>query len=190
MAKQTKSEAKRCKYLTALQQTGDMKKAASASGLRGKHTKRRIYERLKNTHTLADRPRSGRPRKYSATQFEAALHIIQHEHVDSKRLVGKLVAAGYLDPRSDVRTFMCRFKEWCQQQGISLTVGATKTTFTSKETDKPQRVKFCKDMLEVIKHQGLKGVMFEDEIALEESPHPKGKFLAHMLHPSSSCVHT
>jgi len=150
---------------------------ANKLAMTGRGYRARLVRHIEATGSLDDKPRSGRPPEYSVPAMEEALRLLKAHEDDlltMKDLHRLLVSKGILKERSTTKTFSQHFKSCVASLGHRLTVNSTSTLPFLRATDKPERVKYCKAMLAVLKYRPLEDFWFVDETTVEESPHPKG----------------
>lgn len=165
-----------CTYLTS---GGDLAAAQRASGLTDPHALQRLGKLVLETGGLADRPRSGRKRKYTADHCAAAqqeLVTSPQPYTSTAKLVGKLSSNGELPARAKPRPFVRRFKQHLATQHLKLVHGQRSRPFALNSHHERKREKWCLDNLEELStEEGLRARGFADETTVEESPHPKGE---------------
>jgi hypothetical protein len=172
----SKDELARAKYILAFLQTGSRAYAAKASGLSVK-AHGRIVKMFAQRGNAFDCKRPGRPVLYTEAIMEAAYEMLISQEEDlltGKQLQRMLCDEGVLQSSSDVDIFMKHLRQYVESQGHRLITNSTKTTFFLAISDVAARLKYCKEMLEELNSRPLSGLIFSDETALEESPHPKG----------------
>lgn len=125
-----------------------------------------------------DRPRSGRPLKYTAQLMESAIqHLVDHRGslLTTPKLVSQLRAAGLIHGKTDLHTFTAHLKAAVRKTGHFLNTRSTSTTFTLLESDWEARRTYALDMLRWLSKQPLEMLWFTDETQLQAAAHPKGK---------------
>lgn len=161
-------------------QTRDKKKAAAASGLTDRRTKQHIEERLLRDQTLADRPRSGRPRKYTDQVLKYAYQLLAEDDTqgyNAEELMQALCDASHLNEPGDTGQLLKQLKEYTKLQGHVLDTHATGDIFLITPARAKERARWCRDMLELIKSHPLENWWFEDETQISERYHHKGEAL-------------
>lgn len=158
---------------------GDLAAARKASGLKDPHTLQRLGQLVLDTGGLADRPRSGRKRKYTEDHFHAAQRELttgSAAYFSTDKLVSNLRSSGELPADAKPRPFRRQLKKHLGQQQLQLRYGQQSRGFTVNEQQAAKRKKWCQDHLgDLSREEGLRSWGFGDETTIEESPHPKGK---------------
>lgn len=180
----TESVRARAKYVATFMQTGDKKAAMTASGL-GKRAHDSITAMLVENCDLYDRPRSGRPPKYTDEVMHRAYQILVEEAEElltGTELLARLVAAGVVDSPADPDTFLRHLHQYVRSLGHILIVNSTRTTFFLTANDVVERVCFASRLHGLLTGPNpewhLDMAIFIDESTLEEDPHPKGRNVA------------
>lgn len=158
---------------------GDLAAAQKASGLKDPHYLQRLGQLLLDTGGLADRPRSGRKRKYTDEHCAAAQRELttgSAVYPSTDKLVANLRSTGELPEDTKARPFKRRLQEHLKEQQLQLKYGEQSMGFAVNEQQAAKRKTWCQDHLEELSsEEGLRSWAFEDETTIEESPHPKGK---------------
>jgi hypothetical protein len=161
-----------------LLKTGSVHKASTASGLKDTRNLRNIAERLlADPHTLDDRPRSGRPRKYTDDILQAAYELLANEQDalwTTAALMQRLCDDGQLSSAGDPATFRNHLHEYARRQGHMLVTNSTGTIFLITKANAKQREAWCRSMLQLSKTVPLDKLWIEDETELSERPHHRG----------------
>ena len=166
----------RCKWLVAYIQTSDREYAGRVSGLSANAYSRILDIMCRNGH-LGDSDRSGRPPVYNDAMMEVAFHRVANDttgKMTGKSLVKDLKHEGHLHLTADVRRFLQHFKLYVKMRGHTLLTNYRKTTFYLSPRDITLRLAFSNKQLELLSLGYLPNFVFEDEVTVEESPHPKG----------------
>jgi hypothetical protein len=165
-------------YAGTLLKTGSVRKASKASGLKDKRNLRNIAERLlADPHTLDDRPRSGRPRKYTDDILKAAYELVATEQDalwTTAELMQRLCDDGKLSSSGDPATFRERLKEYTRRQGHVLVTNSNGTIFLITQANAKQRVSWCRAMIKLCETLPLDKWWIEDETEMSERPHHRG----------------
>lgn len=164
---------------TYLSTGGDLAAAQEASGLKDPHTLQRLGQLVLDTGGLADRPRSGRKRKYTEDHCQAAQRELvtgSAVYFSTDKLVASLRNSGELPADAKPRPFRRQLKKHLGQQQLQLRYGQQSRGFTVNGPQAAKRKTWCEDHLEDLSsEEELRSWGFEDETTVEESPHPKGK---------------
>jgi len=174
----TKQALARAKWIVAYMQTHDRAYANRVSGLSNNAFQRILDILCRNGH-LGDSDRSGRPPVYNEGSMEVAFDRIAEDttgKMTGKSLVKDLKHEGKLHQSADVRRFLQHLRAYVKERGHTLLTNYRKTTFYLSPRDITQRLAFSKKQLELISQGYLDNFVFEDEVTLEESPHPKGQW--------------
>lgn len=143
------------------------------------HYLQRLGQLLLDTGGLADRPRSGRKRKYTEEHCAAAQRELttgSAVYASTDKLVANLRSTGELPEDTKARPFRQRLQEHLGEQQLQLKYGEQSRGFAVNEQQAAKRKTWCQDHLEELSsEEGLRSWAFEDETTIEESPHPKGK---------------
>lgn len=157
----------------------DVAAAARASGLTDPRTPEKLGHLLLETHGLADRPRSGRQRKYTDDTCDAAQeHVVSSPspYYSNRNLVADLRRSGKAPPKSNDRCFQRALRGHLQQKGLKLLYGQRSRPFSIVSSQAKKRLDWCvKHLPDFLTEEQLRQYTFEDETTVEESPHPKGK---------------
>jgi hypothetical protein len=165
------------KWLITYVETGDQHLAEQESQA-GSGAKRVILERLRARGTVAAAHSPGRPRKFNEDVCAMALKLLEKHDGQQLTLIGLLsllVDEGYLDAGANRDAFSRRLRQHVKEQGMYMNTTSTSTVFLLAEQDKAERVKFCKDALQLLNTTSLDDIVFVDETTVEECPHPKGE---------------
>lgn len=172
-----KAALARAKWVVAYLQTHNTAYAARVSGLSG-HAKSRILDILCRNGHLGDTERSGRPPVYKVDMYEQAFMIVGSDatgKLTGKSLVKHLKQEGVLHQSADVRRFLQHFKAYVKEQGYTLLTNYRKTTFYLSPRDITHRLAWSNEQLQRLDLGYLENMVFEDEVTLEQCPHPKGQ---------------
>ena len=138
----------------------------------------RILAQLTQYGTLAEKPHSRAPVKYTNEVFEEAVSKLcedSDQPVATPELIAHLEASGFLDPPTNGHNFLESFDQWCEEHALTLQVGARDTIFRITEVTAEERLGF---VVEYRPQLGaaikLDEIIICDETTFEESPHPKG----------------
>jgi hypothetical protein len=166
----------RVKWLVAYLQTHDRAYACRVSGLsRNAHV--RILDMLCRNGHLEDSGRSGHPPVYTKAMMEAAYVKVVNDNtgkLTGKSLVQLLKREGRLHLTADVRRFIRHLKTHIKAKGQKLLTNYRRTTFYLSKRDEGMRLAHAHYMMRLLDAGYLDNMVFEDEVILEESPHPKG----------------
>lgn len=166
----------RAKWLVAYLQTNDKAYACRVSGL-SHHAYERILRMLCRNGHLEDSDRSGRPHVYTEAMMEAAYVKVVNDNtlkLTGTSLVKLLKREGQLHLQADVRWFIRKLTAHIKKKGQKLITNYTRTTFFLTKRDEDLRLTHAHAMLKLLDAGYLNNIVFEDEVTLEESPHPKG----------------
>lgn len=176
----TQSAVQRANYVYKYMETNDQKEAREYSGLKSKKTHSRIMKRLKTYHTLEDVERPGRPHKFTAEILDEALRVLMgnvEEFFNTKQFVAFLKEENIVENDAGVYYFMAQLKTYAKQQEVRLVVGRQRMTFVLNSSHKLARRMWCRNNQDTMNEEWVKSVWWEDEIMIEEAPHPKGTCL-------------
>jgi hypothetical protein len=166
----------RAKWVLAYLQTNDRAYACRVSGLsRSAHV--RIIAMLSRNGHLEDSDRSGRPAVYTEAMMEAAYVRVVNDttgKLTGKSLVQLLKREGQLHLTADVQWFLEQLTTHIKQKGQKLLTNYRRTTFRLSKRDEGVRLACAHVTLRLVDAGYLDSFVFEDEVVLEESPHPKG----------------
>lgn len=164
-------------YVTHILSTADDRKALRATGLSASAREISI-RRLTENGTLAARPSTGRHPKYTDAVCERALEILEEhdgEQLTLTHLLQLLEAANVVETPTDRSNFSTHLRDYVHAHGRYINTTCDHTIFMLARTDHKPRVDFCTAALELLGTRSLEDVVFIDETAWEEAPHPKGR---------------
>jgi hypothetical protein len=163
-------------YDATLLETLNDAKARKASGA-GPNARFVAARRIRATHSLKAQPPPGRPRKFTEQVLERALEVLDEQPRKAytrRTLLAALISEGLLDAGADVDTFGKRLREYVHSKGGHIDMTSTSTIFLIRTADHEQRVQQSEEALTLLQQQPLESIVFIDETAYEEAPHPKG----------------
>jgi hypothetical protein len=166
----------RARWLVAYLQTNNKAYACRVSGL-SHHALKRIIRMLCRNGHLEDSGRSGRPPVYKGAMLEAAYVKVVKDNtgkLTGKSLVQQLKREGQLHQTADVRRSLRHLRVHVKGKGQKLLTNYRRTTFYLSKRDEGLRLAHAHDTLRLLDAGYLSNLVFEDEVILEESPHPKG----------------
>lgn len=166
----------RARWLVAYLQTNDDVYACSVSGLSHNAHKRILDLLCRNGH-LGDSDRTGRPAVYTEAIMEAAYVKVVNDNtlkLTGRSLVKLLKREGQLHLTADVERFLEHLTTYIKSKGQKLLTNYTRTTFYLSKRDEGLRLAHAHYMMRLLDAGYLDNMVFEDEVILEESPHPKG----------------
>lgn len=146
--------------------------------------------KLEKQGTLADKPRSGRPRKFTDAILKQAYDIVAEDTEGvwtTPTLLQHLHEEHGLELPVDHGTFLERLKEYAKARGHQLDTTSTHTIFMITPTHAKARLAFCTHMLQQVKTKPLDRWWFEDETQLAERAHHKGDHLLPCMKWSICC---
>ena len=173
----THDELRRAQYVLAFLQTSSKTCSQKESGLSLKaHT--RIIQMLARQGSLSSGPKSGRPLSYTENEMEAAYDLLCNQTevlLTGVSLLKQLIEDGLLHTDASPQRFLEHLKAFIMRKGHRLITNSTRTTFFLAKGDIKLRLSFAGDMLKDLEKRKLTSLVFEDEVLLEEGPHPKGE---------------
>lgn len=184
----TSNEQRRATFAEVMLRTGNKRIASLVSGWRDKRALSKLLQRLEETHTLTDRPRSGRPKKYTDEVLQVAQELLAEDSNElwtTASLLQSLAELHLVQLPADAATFREALKHYVTKQHHQLVTHSTGTIFLITTARAKQRVQWCKNMLDLIKHTPLHKWWIEDETQLAERPHHKGRVAAIRLLPTA-----
>lgn len=170
------SELARTQYVLAFLQLADSGRAQRAAGV-GRMVHQRSVDLLAETGSLSDRPRSGRPMVYTDSQMEYAYDVLcnqEYGKLTGTALLKQLIEDGEIHTTANPDRFLKHLREFIESKGQRLITNSTQTTFFLAVKDVATRLKYAKGMVRDLAHRPIGSITFEDEVTLEQSPHPKG----------------
>ena len=173
----TKSERTRAQYLIALLSSVDDRAIRRKLGIKDKKFKKRLMANLEKHCSIADAPRSGRPRSYTPATYEAAKGVLlelEDTVCSSRELVRVLQDRAILPPTAKHESFMRGFKLYLSGTGLTLAYGQRKLTFALSTRHVAARLAWCMKMGTTLTIDVVKSYWFGDEIAISYGGKPKG----------------
>lgn len=175
-AQHSSREDKRWEFVKGLIAQKSVPQAAADSGITPR-TGWRIVKKLNEEHTVADHPRSGRPKVYTDKVFRRCLVACKRDEPKEKwmtrTLFNHLKALDILHPKANQRSFYKTWHLWLRQKNIHAQFHSRRTIFFLREEDKPKRLAYAKMMLQLMKENPLLHLVFVDETSIEHGGHPK-----------------
>lgn len=174
------SEVQRAIFVGTLLTTHfDLAAAQRASGLKDPHACDKIGKLLLETHSLADRPRSGRPPKYddncNAAAYQQLITSPTPYHTDSA-FAADLQRQGKAPPHSKGRCLKRCLRKHLASKGKKLAYGQRSRPHSLVLLQEQKRRLWCTGSKARFDTEAkLQRCTFEDETTVEEDPHPKGK---------------
>ena len=157
---------------------------------------RNIRRLTRETGDICDRPKSGHPIRYDAELLDKATALLVEQEEELHNIpsfVAELELQGVLVKPYDPRAFMTAWKERVKEQGHFLNTESTRSLFLICKKDAPTRVRFARDMLELLEDpDAIDRLVFVDETTIEQSPHPKSGMYtvhAHSAAPPARMLH-
>ncbi len=172
-----KSERTRSQYLLELLRSVDDRAIRRKLGIKDKKFKKRLMTNLEKYCSIADAPRSGRPRSYTPTTYEAAKEVLlelEDTVCSSQELVKVLQDRSILPPTAKHGSFMRGFKSYLSGTGLTLAYGQRKLTFALSTRHVAARLAWCLKMGITLTIDVVKTYWFGDEIAISYGGKPKG----------------
>ena len=169
------NEPKRLQYLEA-RLAGKSRKQACKEAAIARSTSYRVEARLADTGCLDDRPRPGRPRRYTPELLRLATQLLVEDGARLHSLptiMALLRERGVVAGPAKMDRFAAAWKKYVREQGAELLTRSTGTQLLLTSKDAQARVQFAKEMQAIISQHGLLKCIFVDETTLEEFPHPK-----------------
>lgn len=176
--KGTSSTLARARYVLAFLQACDKVVTEAASGL-SHHAHRRIVKMIAKTGVYSDGDRPGRPCLYTDEEMEAAYNTLAKQKcgkMNGMELLKELKAERLLHPTAEPKRFLQHLFAYIKKKDHILITNCTKTTLSISEADAQARVTYSEGWLAQLRKTPLESIVFADEVILEESPHPTGKF--------------
>jgi hypothetical protein len=174
--KQQRERAKFIQHLIEIVTPAQKRAAAKAAGLKDPRVAERIARSLQAHGSIRKPGPRGPKTKFTAAVLKHAYDVLsdpQYEWYTSKTLRDKLIEDHVLDPPVDTDNLLSHLKAYCKQHGHELLTTATGTIFEITPANKAKRVQWCKDVKAQLKKNPLTSWMFDDEVAIEQDPHPK-----------------
>jgi hypothetical protein len=168
--------AKRATYVVARLEGQSDKQACRQAGYQCSPLKS-ILSALKQRHTIAHAPRSGRPSIFTESVMAAALDLLLEHEYDRMKGSGVcqlVVDEGWLQEPVDRQNFTKHFMTYLSGLGYHPRLDAHNTVFFLKACDMPQRVNFCTSAQDLLKGAAVTDCCWVDETTVEECTHPKG----------------
>ena len=181
-----KRVAKRMEYCALLAE-GKSRAVARLKVRISKKTAARIPQLLRETGGFGDRPMHQPARVFTEEVLGKAVHELIHakEALNGQQLFNVLCTMGVLQSSNSKPQFLNKLTAYVKNQGHRLIKNCRKQVFFLSAQDQPNRVKYAKSMLELLKSIPLKALIFADEVTLEECPHPKCECM--VVLPPSNC---
>ena len=183
----TASAKKRALFTLSLlkQATPEQRRVAMTESGLSEKAYGRILKEWELSGSIQDRPRPGRPVKYTEEIMQIA--VVELIHTQPERLTGTELHAQLIEDKvlweaSDVDRFMLHLKEHVTKLGYTLLTNHSKTLFFLNKQDRIERLQHCRDYEHNLTGDQLDMCVFTDEVTLEECPHPKGVCVLH--HPA------
>lgn len=174
----TPSQRKRADFLLLLLEGKSVREAKKQLNITSTTYVNKLATKLRDTASLADGQRSGRPRKYTDELLEAAKdYVIEIEDAvySSKDLVSAMIGEGVLPEATAWSGFWPVFIPYMASQGVPLVWGLQRLTFALSGTHARARLKWCHDYQDIITDATVGSYWFVDEISIELGGHPKGE---------------
>ena len=168
---------KMCKYLFALTNGSSVRQACKSCGIKDARYHSRVVKRLKDLSEGRVQSRCGTALKYTDDVMERALDICKGDKKkNASGLLGQLVAEGLVKNPSKPHAFWLKFRAWCKDKGLRVSISRSKPVFAISSANAKLRVEWCNSLLERIdKEKGfMERVWFGDETTQLARPHPKG----------------
>lgn len=178
MRNPTLSERKRAEYLLECIANADDRAIRRKLGIPDKGFKKRLVHNLTKYCTIADAPRSGRPRIYTPETHEAAkAQLLQLEDTvfSSQEFVRMLQDRKILPPDAKHGSYMRAFKSYLSSKGLQLAYGQRKLTFALSNRHIAARLAWCQGRGVTFTNDTVKTFWFADEITISYGGKPKGK---------------
>lgn len=144
----------------------DLRPFLKKHGIKDKRYSARLVEQLRTTFSLQPAARSGRPRKYTTEQLDAACEALASPagpiHTTAA-LVQQLKDDGQLQPDSSKRGFMAALKQRLQQRGWRLAFGTRSKQQALTKADAKARLEWCREMRTQITEETVGSWYCEDE---------------------------
>ena len=171
-------QLQRTLYVIEYMESGDRGLAQKFAGYKDSSVHSRIIAHLKECGTLAEKPHSRAPVKYTNKVFEEAVSKLcedSDQPMATPELIAHLEKSGFLEPPTNSHNFIDRFEQWCEEHNLTLQVGARDTIFKITEVTTEERLQFVKEYIPQLGASiKLDEIIVCDETTIEESPHPKG----------------
>ena len=138
----------------------------------------RMIQMLARQGNLSSGPKSGRPLSYKDNEMEAAYDLQCNQTevlLMGVSLLKQLIEDVLLHTEASPQRFLEHLKAFIMRKGNKLITNSTRTTFFLAKGDIKLRLSFAGDMLKDLETRKLTSLVFEDEVLLEEGPHPKGE---------------
>lgn len=164
--------------------------ARAAVGSKDPKIKKRLIECLDAYSSLTSPAKRGPDSKFTPAILDAAREYIidpGDKLWTGPSLVEQLQIDGQLTGPVDIDNFMRHLRERCKEMGETLITNYTGSIFAIPRASMPVRLSWSKEVLEVLKDHPLKDWIFEDETVIEQSPHPKGVWLAALVQSTAAC---
>lgn len=201
MRKPTLTERKRAEYLLECIATADDRAIRRKLDIPDKGFKKRLVHNLAKYCTIADAPRSGRPRIYTPETHEAAKAVLlelEDTVLSSQEFVRVLQDRKILPPIAKHGSYMRAFKSYLSGKGLMLAYGQRKLTFALSTRHIAARLAWCQGKGATFTNDTVKTFWFADEITISYGGKPKGKpdFLhwcpclhaATLVHAEAACT--
>lgn len=178
MGTATPSERKRADFLLLLLEGKTVRDAKKQLNITSTTYVSKLATKLRETASLVDGQRSGRPRKYTDQLLETAKdYVIEIEDAvySSKDLVSAMIDEGILPKDTTWAGFWPVFIPYMASRGVPLVWGLQRLTFALSGMHAKTRLKWCQDNKDVITDATVGSYWFVDEISIEQGGHPKGE---------------
>lgn len=173
----TTSERTRAQYLFELLASVDDRAIRRNLGIKDKGFKKRLMTNLQRYCSIADAPRSGRPRSYTTATHEASKDVLlelEDTVCSSKEFVKELQDRAILPPTAKHESFMRAFKVYLSGTGLTLAYGQRKLTFALSSRHVAARLAWCLKKGVTLTIDTVKTYWFGDEITISYGGKPKG----------------